>query len=52
MKNSVYIVLGIMMISSCSKEPEQVDEKCDEPTEWGVIDLNKMQDEGKWQGPK
>lgn len=52
MRRLVYFFAAMVMVMSCSKQPEQVEEKCEEPEEWGVYDLNKMQDEGKWQGPQ
>ena len=52
MKRLVYLFAAMVILASCSKQPEQSEEQCDEPEEWGVYDLNKMQDEGKWQGPQ
>lgn len=52
MKRIVYILVAMALFMSCNNEPAQVEEQCDEPEEWGVIDLNKMQDEGKWKGPQ
>ena len=52
MKQLVYLFAAMVILASCSKEPEQVEEQCDEPEEWCVYDLNKMQDEGKWKGPQ
>lgn len=52
MKRLVYLFAAMVILASCSKQPEQSEKQCDEPEEWGVYDLNKMQDEGKWQGPQ
>ena len=52
MKKIVYLFAALMLLVGCSKQPEQVDGECDDPTEWGKIDLNEMEKNGEWQGPQ
>lgn len=45
MRRLVYVFAALAVLIACGKQPEEVEDECDEPTQWEVIYLNKHYDE-------